>query len=101
MREELCLLLVLPLTVPAQSPQSPEPTIRTTTSEVLLDFVVRDKNARIIRDLRPDEIQVFEDGVPQKLRHFEFIDGHTKTQLSPEPASAAPAPAATWSILKS
>jgi len=95
MREELCLLLVLPLTVPAQSPQSPEPTIRTTTSEVLLDFVVRDKNARIIRDLRPDEIQVFEDGVPQKLRHFEFIDGHTKTQLSPEPASAAPAPAAT------
>ncbi len=88
MRRLLCLLIALPLAVPAQAP---EPSFHTTTSEVLLDFVVRDKSAHIIHDLRPDEIQIFEDGVPQTLKHFEFVDGRI-----PEPSEAAPAaPAAT------
>lgn len=75
------LLLALPMALPAQEP---EPSLRTTTSEVLLDFVVRDKSARIIHDLRPDEVRVFEDGVPQTLRHFQFYDGHS---VSLEPSS--------------
>ncbi len=91
MCKTLCLLIALPLLVPAQTPQTLEPTIRTTTSEVLLDFVVRDKHANIIRDLKPGEVQVFEDGIPQTLRHFEFYDGHVKVQPSPESASTAPA----------
>jgi VWFA-related protein len=84
-------LIAFPLFLPAQTP---EPTIRTTTSEVLLDFVVRDKNAKIVRDLRPDEVQVLEDGVPQSLRHFEFYDGHSQATRLPE---NAPAPAPTAS----
>ncbi|MFZ0303042.1 MAG: VWA domain-containing protein [Terracidiphilus sp.] len=95
MHKTLCLLIALPLAVPAAISQTPEPTIRTTTSEVLLDFVVRDKNSKIIHDLRPDEIQVFEDGAPQKLRHFEFVDGHENAQPSPETAPTAQATAAT------
>jgi len=85
--------LLLTLTArPIQTQQNETPTIRTTTSEVLLDFVVRDKNAKIIRNLRPDEIQVFEDGVPQTVRHFEFVDGGV---VSPPPAMrATPVPAA-------
>src|SRR5579872_2413689 len=66
------LLLALPMALPAQEA---EPSLRTTTSEVLLDFVVRDKNARIVHNIRPDEVRVFEDGVQQKLRHFQFYDG--------------------------
>ena len=93
MRHLLCLLIALPLAVPAQAP---EPSIKTTTSEVLLDFVARDKNARIIHDLRPDEIQVYEDGVPQTIRHFEFYDGRTDTTTQQAtatmPASATSQP---------
>jgi len=81
-------LIAFPLLLPAQTP---EPTIRTTTSEVLLDFEVRDKHANIIRNLRPDEVQIIEDGVPQTLRHFEFYDGGAGT---PAPEPAAPAAAA-------
>jgi VWFA-related protein len=77
-----------------QSQENQTPTIRTTTSEVLLDFVVRDKNAKIIRNLRPDEIQVFEDGVPQKLRHFEFVDGRVEAAAPAKAAAPAPVPAA-------
>jgi len=97
MRKTLCLLIALPLVVPAQTSQTPEPTIHTTTSEVLLDFVVRDKHANIIRDLKPGEVQVFEDGVPQTLRHFEFYDGRTDAQARAAQARAAvptPVPAA-------
>jgi VWFA-related protein len=92
MRSLLCVLLALPLLAPAQEPA---PTLRTTTNEVLLDFVVRDKHENIIRDLRPDEVQVYEDGILQKMRHFEFLNGHSVT----EPASApAPAPSATPTV---
>lgn len=74
--------------VPAQTP---EPTFRTTVSEVQLDVVVRDKNQHIIRNLRPDEVQVFENGVRQQVRHFEFVDGRTVVQ---EPVLQARQPAA-------
>jgi VWFA-related protein len=47
--------------------------IRTGTQEVLLDLVVRDKHQKMMRDLRARDVQVFEDGVPQEIRSFEFI----------------------------
>src|SRR5579872_1754971 len=84
------LLLALPMALPAQDP---EPSLRTTTSEVLLDFVVRDKNARIIHDLRPDEVRVIEDGVPQTLRHFQFYDGHSHSLEPTSPIGASVATA--------
>ena len=113
MRFYLSLLLALPLAVPAQAPetasapsqtpqsapppaaaQSPEATssdmtFRTSVSEVLLDVVVRNKNGKIIRDLKPGDVQVLEEGVPQKVRHFEFVDGRQPLQ----PSATAPAPA--------
>jgi VWFA-related protein len=94
MRYLMCLLLALPLGVPAQEP---EPSFRTTSSEVLLDVVVRDKKAHIVRDLRPEEIQVFEDGVSQKTRRFEFVNGHETPATpasTPAPATATLAPVA-------
>jgi len=90
MRFFLCLLVAFPCLIPAQIPQ---PNIRSTSSEVLLDFVVRDRHARIIRDLRPDEVQVFEDGVPQVQRYFQFRDGHSTMPPSREPAQIVPASA--------
>ena len=74
----------------AASAQTPEPSLRATSSEVLLDIVVRDKHADIVHNLKAQEIQVFEDGVPQQLRHFEFIDGHKPDQAAGEPAPSAP-----------
>lgn len=96
MRYLVCLPVALSLAVFAQAPeQTPEPSWRTTVTEVLLDVVVRDKTAHIIRDLRPEEVQVFEDGVPQKLRHFEFFEkGLTPPASStPVPSSAPTSPA--------
>ena len=60
----------------AQTP-APEqtPTIRTTTREVILDVIVRDKHHHAVADLRPDEIDVFEDGARQKINAFRDVQG--------------------------
>ena len=78
-----------------------KPVIRTNATEVLLDVVVRDKHRKAIRDLKPSEIQVYEDGVPQKIKAFRDVEGadqlqserkaaHTKAALAPEEDSVEP-----------
>jgi VWFA-related protein len=59
----------------------PPPVFRTGTTAVLLDIVVRDKRGRPVRDLRPDEITVLEDGAPREVKSFRLIEG-TPTEAS-------------------
>jgi VWFA-related protein len=82
-----------------QTPASEKPpTIRTTTREVILDVIVRDKHHHAIADLRPEEIEVFEDGVKQKINAFRNVQGVEQLQTEqalaksslPVPSSGAP-----------
>ncbi len=57
------------------SGQDTRPVVRSTAQEVVLDVVFRDKKGRTIRDIRPEEIHVFEDGVEQKLTSFRLVEG--------------------------
>src|SRR6266545_944415 len=41
---------------------------------VMLDLVVRDRKGRTVRDLRPEELQVFEDGLRQEPSGFRYVD---------------------------
>jgi len=74
--------------LPLAAQEANLPVIRSTAREVLLDAVVRDKKERLVRDLRPDEVTVREDGVPQKLQAFRFTD--TDADEQPQPPGAAP-----------
>src|SRR5256885_658710 len=51
-------------------------TVHATSQEVVLDMVFRDKKGRAIRDVRPEEIHVAEDGVEQKLTSFHLVQGN-------------------------
>lgn len=63
------------------SKKEPErPVIRTTTREVVLDLVVRDKHQHAVTDLRPEEVEVYEDGVRQDIRVFRGIQGSEQLQ---------------------
>ena len=79
--------------VPATPQETNLPVIRSTTQEVLLDAVVRDKKERLIRDLKPDEFRILEDGVPQKLQTFRFTDTDSD-EAQPASGPAAPGTAA-------
>ena len=86
----LALVQQLALTGWAQQPQSQSPkpnraepqqperpsdddVVRITTNLVQVDAVVVDKNGRPVTDLRPDEIEIREDGKPQKISNFSYV----------------------------
>ncbi len=102
MRRAAALLCAFTLILPAQTSA---PTIRSNVTEVRLDLVVRDKKSRIVRDLKPEEIQILEDGVPQALRHFEFYEGKAPGDTGEDRSPTTPAapaqgqlPAASLSV---
>ncbi len=79
----LNVLIVLPVSLSqTSSPPSGEsnrPVIHTTTREVLLDLVVRDKHHHAVTNLRPQEVEIYEDGVRQNIRVFRNIQGNEQT----------------------
>ncbi len=63
--------------------------IRTTVSEVSLDLVVRDKKGKVVKNLKPGDIQVYEDGVLQPLVDFRLVTGPGTPQKASAPATPA------------
>jgi Ca-activated chloride channel homolog len=49
-------------------------TIRLDTDLVVIDVTATDKSGNYIRDLRPEEVQVFEDGQERKINFFAMTD---------------------------
>ena len=59
----------------AQTPQAPDVVIRSSVREVLLDVVVRDAHGKLVNNLKPEEVAVYEDGVRQDVRAFRLVAG--------------------------
>jgi len=88
---------------PAQRPSTPaqEPAdvdvVKITTNLVQIDAVVTDSKGKRVTDLRPDEVEMLEDGRPQKITNFAYIAGEspivakTSPGKSPDP-NAPPVP---------
>ena len=61
---------------PPQTPQAQKPeevdVVRITTNLVQVDAVVTDKSGKVVTDLKPEEVQIFEDGRQQKITHFTY-----------------------------
>ena len=75
----LAVVLVAPLALasPPQDPPAPTgdvPTFGTGTAQVVLDVVVRDKKGRPVLDVRPEEIEVYEQGELQTVDGFKLVE---------------------------
>ncbi|HEX3742554.1 MAG TPA: VWA domain-containing protein [Bryobacteraceae bacterium] len=55
--------------------QAPDVVIRSSAREVLLDVVVRDAHGKLVTNLKPGDVTVFEDGVRQDVRSFRLVAG--------------------------
>jgi VWFA-related protein len=55
--------------------QTPDVVIRSSAREVLLDVLVRDAHGRLVTNLKPGEVSVYEDGVRQDMRSFRLVAG--------------------------
>ena len=68
-----------PPPVPVLKPiQSPVDVVKITSNLVQVDAVVTDKNGNLVTDLKPEELQILEDGKPQKITHFAYNVTGTK-----------------------
>ena len=74
--KSIFLVLILVLSCFRIMGQNPTSNVQQTvkTTEIFLDVLVHDKKGKIIRDLRPEELEVFEDGVKQPVSSFQFTD---------------------------
>jgi VWFA-related protein len=70
------------------TPPPPGPTIRVTATEIALDLVVRDKKGRQVKNIKPGEVEIYEDGVRQQLLTFRMVPG--REQQSREESQAKP-----------
>ena len=74
---------------------SDDDVVRITTNLVQVDPVITDSKGKPVTDLRPDEIQILEDGKPQPITNFSYnaLDAPVVTKSTPPPAkNGAPAP---------
>src|SRR6185295_5942004 len=82
-------------------PENQKPTsddldvVKITTNLVQIDAVVTDKKGQRITDLRPDEIEMLEDGKSQKVTNFSYITlDASRSEARPQPIdkNAPPVP---------
>jgi len=64
----------------ASSDAAPSTTIRSTSQEVVLDMTFRDKKGKTLKDIRPEEVHITEDGAEVKLRSFRLVEGTAAAQ---------------------
>ena len=82
----------------SRSQQQEEEVVRITTNLVQVDAVVTDRSGKPVTDLKPEELQILEDGKPQKITNFTFVTTASGATAGPvgKPAiadkNAAPLP---------
>ncbi|MFZ0303256.1 MAG: VWA domain-containing protein [Terracidiphilus sp.] len=59
----------------ANTPGTSTTNLKVSANEVTLDMTFHDKKGKIIDDIKPDEVHVYEDGVEQHVNSFKYIQG--------------------------
>ncbi len=89
----ICALPRPALPQSAREGQKPGATVFASgTAAVLLDVVIREKNGRPLLDVKPEEVEVFEDGVKQKLDGFRWVQTESLQVEGAPPPEARPDP---------
>src|SRR5687768_11870619 len=69
---------------PAPAPTPPNEdgkVVKVSTALIQIDVSVTDERGRIIRDIKPEEVEIFENGVKQQITAFSFV---SKAEKAPE-----------------
>lgn len=85
--QAVVLLLFTGFITLGQNPQSDQKpsdgdVVRITTNLVQVDAVITDKNGKPLTDLKPEEIQLFENNRQRKITNFSYITGDTDSSTS-------------------
>ncbi|MBV8897988.1 MAG: VWA domain-containing protein, partial [Acidobacteriaceae bacterium] len=94
-----CALSALPMLTSAQNApvqgngtQAAQSTFKTGSEEVVLDLVVRDKKGQPVKNLKPEDIEVYDNGSRKTITSFRLIEGdEALSEASTQGSAAAPA----------
>src|ERR1043166_5766877 len=80
---------------PSATPPEDNDVVKISTNLIQIDVSVTDAKGKVITDLRPDEMEIYENGQKQKITHFSFVSAGAKTTSEKNPAAdknAVPVP---------
>ena len=88
--------------VPApQKPQDTKDVVRISTNLIQVDVAVTDKKGNPITDLKPEEVEIYENGKLQKISNFSFTPGTRPPDANSNAKDPKKDPAAPTVILPS
>src|ERR1043166_2734353 len=80
------------------TPEADNDVVRISTKLVQFDVLVVDKDGKQVRDLKPDDFQVLQDGKPKKITNFSYVDTEPNQQTADPKGSTSAVPVKTSSI---
>lgn len=80
------------LLLSGQEPAPTDPSFHVSVNLVQVDAVVTDSKGHAVRDLQQDDFEILEDGKPEAITHFSWIDVTSPPASSPEPSSQKATP---------
>lgn len=85
----LILLLLLATSVYAQQPQPDDDVVRISSNLVQIDAVVTDKDGKPVTNLTAADFELLQDGKPQKITNFSYVNTETRIQAQTNAARKA------------
>src|SRR2546423_74201 len=85
---------------------SPKPTpsdedvVKISTNLIQIDVSVTDKNGKPVTDLRPEEVEVYENGEKQKITNFSFISATRFVEQKPKQPDKTGVPPPPTQVLR-
>ncbi len=72
---------------PTPKPSADDDVVKISTALIQVDVTVTDRSGKIVTDLKPEEIEIYENGERQTISNFSFISSSSlTTQPQPKPS---------------
>lgn len=69
---------------PDPTPPDDGKVVKVSTALIQIDVTVTDERGRIVRDIKPEEVEIYENGEKQRITHFKFVSNVRKTDVKKE-----------------
>ena len=82
---------------PPATPEGQQPTFRTGVNFVRVDAIVTDSKGNIVKDLKAEDFEIYENGEKQKISNFSFVSSvreTSETVKNPNEKFTVPVPTA-------
>ncbi|MBV9301189.1 MAG: VWA domain-containing protein [Acidobacteriaceae bacterium] len=70
-----CLFAQTAPSAKSDNARTPQTTFKAGSEEVVLDVIVRDKKGQPVKDLKPDDLEVYDNGAKRPITSFRLIEG--------------------------